>query len=144
MACEDFDPCTADRCSGGTCIHTLLSRGTCDDGDICTTGDRCQNGRCRGEEMICSDGNICTQGRCENGRCRFFPRPDPWPCDDGDPCTIGEYCRDGFCDGVILDCDDNNACTLDSCETGMCRRLIAPRGSPCPGGTCSRGICVPM
>jgi hypothetical protein len=41
-----------------------------------------------------------------------------------------------------LNCDDGNACTIDSCSDGQCINQIAPERTSCPGGTCSDGgIC---
>jgi hypothetical protein len=38
-------------------------------------------------------------------------------CDDGDYCNGAEVCRSGSClEGMAIDCDDDNACTVDSCD----------------------------
>lgn len=45
--CDDNSPCTVDLCDHGTCIYNNLE-GPCNDGQMCTTGDTCQDGRCVG------------------------------------------------------------------------------------------------
>ncbi|MBI5529802.1 MAG: hypothetical protein HY897_26050 [Deltaproteobacteria bacterium] len=46
----DSDPCTADECQAGECVHSDLPRGApCDDGDPCTENDKCDSqGMCSG------------------------------------------------------------------------------------------------
>ena len=57
--------------------------------------------------------------------CQADPTPGA-PCDDGDPCTGDDQCvQDPFagvvCRGTPVNCDDNDACTVDSCNpTGVC------------------------
>lgn len=43
------------------------------------------------------------------------------PCSDDDPCTVNDKCVDGFCEGQRLTCNDDVACTVDSCEGGVCK-----------------------
>jgi formylglycine-generating enzyme required for sulfatase activity len=69
-------------------------------------------------------------------------------CDDGDVCNGVESCEAGLCDaGTILDCDDDNPCTLDECHAQAgCQhtQLDGPcdDGNPCTDGeTCTTGIC---
>ncbi len=46
--------------------------------------------------------------------------PDGTSCTDGDPCTDPDICQQGVCQsGGPLVCDDGNACTIDSCQTGV-------------------------
>lgn len=40
-------PCVVGRCNAGRCVAVNVSV-PCDDGDICTTSDQCQQGTCRG------------------------------------------------------------------------------------------------
>lgn len=49
-SCDDHDPCTLDivdeRC---VCTHQAAGNGaTCDDGEVCTSNDTCQSGKCQG------------------------------------------------------------------------------------------------
>jgi len=49
-------------------------------------------------------------------------------CDDGDPCTTADKCSESVCTpGTFIcecrsdgDCNDNDACTSDSCEANVC------------------------
>ncbi len=42
-------------------------------------------------------------------------------CDDANPCTTNDRCNAaGVCAGAALDCDDQLACTQDSCSGGTC------------------------
>src|SRR5262249_57973821 len=74
------------------------------------------------------------------------------PCDDGNPCTTGDACGGGTCNGgPATNCDDGNPCTDDSCKpatgclhtnnTGPCEDRNPPttrgtsRGANCPPPT---------
>ncbi len=43
----------------------------------------------------------CSVGACNaaTGICELVARPDLLPCDDGDPCTLGDVCAQGACRG---------------------------------------------
>ena len=80
-----------------------------------STVDGGGGGACQGQ--VCDDKNTCTADSCdiETAICMF--KPFDGPCDDGDPCTVGETCMEsGMCVGPPKSCDDNNACTLDTCD----------------------------
>ncbi len=146
LVCDDGDPCTLDRCvrpepgdvDPGTagCVFEATS-GPCDDGDPCTLADQCRNRVCAGTARTCGDDNACTLDRCDpaTGECRFDPVADLAGCDDGDPCTTLDRCRDGLCVGLARTCDDALACTFDRCEDGRCTHLPAPGLCLSPGGT---------
>lgn len=56
-------------CDTGHCNYrAAVSGGQCDDGNSCTTGDRCDKGACSGRSE-CDDGNACTQDFCGPERC---------------------------------------------------------------------------
>jgi hypothetical protein len=113
--CDDNKVCTADSCAPATgCVHGNVS-GACNDGNLCTTGDACSGGNCVGTPMTCSDGNPCTNDVCTAGVCS---NPNnTLPCTDNTACTNGDVCSGGACvPGPALDCDDSNACTVDSCS----------------------------
>ncbi len=48
--------------------------------------------------------------------CSFVPNAAP--CDDANPCTVGDVCGAGTCHPgtTPLDCNDNNPCTADTCS----------------------------
>src|SRR5262249_11994727 len=53
------------------------------------------------------------------GECVVSLLPDGTACPD-DPCLLGGACHGGVCQGAPRDCDDHNACTLDSCGDQGC------------------------
>ena len=109
--CEDGDTCTNNACADGVCTVTRNEcecvgqedGASCSDGDNCTQNDRCLNEVCVGDELVCegsADG--CLLGQCnrDNGTCETVPADFGTLCDDGDACTLDDYCSEGFCQGV--------------------------------------------
>ena len=78
----------------------------CDDGDPCTRADRCLGSVCRGEAVACdAPPGVCLgAGRCVAGECLYEP-VDGLRCDDSDPCTEADACREGACRGAPRACD---------------------------------------
>jgi hypothetical protein len=111
--CADGTTCTIDSCLSTTgCINFPIA-GTCDDGNPCTTNDRCVIGVCVGDAPNCDDQNPCTDDGCNAFGCAYTP--NTLPCGDGDPCTTGDTCLGGTCGGAAVSCDDDDPCTTDSC-----------------------------
>ena len=159
--CEDASPCTIDFCDAksGQCVNdgTQLEGAPCDaDGSVCTVDDVCAAGVCTaGPPLDCEDGNVCTTDFCNPaaGGCNSFNNSEA--CDaDGDPCTVADACKNATCvAGAAKDCDDNNDCTLDTCDPadGSCQHETAPLdgkacdadGSVCTEkDTCDGGVCL--
>ena len=72
-----------------------------------------------------SDGDDCTDEVCSEGFCdAVFNQA---PCDDADACTELDTCSQGECVGSDLDCNDQNMCSMDSCDSqiGCVNDLIA-------------------
>jgi|GEM_PF-2004257 len=148
--CDDMNICTDDSCDPASgCIYAN-NQLPCDDGQLCSTNDRCVNGVCVGEsDKDCDDKNPCTEDSCDDalGCVYAFNRA---PCDDQDACTLYDVCNQGVCAGVeMLDCDDQNPCTTDKCfsDTGCDH---APNSEPCDdldactlGDVCDSGACQP-
>jgi len=103
--CDDDNPCTEDICNGEEgCSHASLDLLECTDGDLCTTGDHCEEGMCVGNPVVCDDGNPCTDDYCdETGACSSEANHEL--CDDGNPCTLGDVCDEGACIGTPISCD---------------------------------------
>jgi hypothetical protein len=118
----------------------------CDDGDFCNGRETCVEGLCvDGEPQSCAymdDRHLCLVGSCVDGGCRPVPAVDGTPCEDDLYCTGGDACASGVCvAGSIPTCDDENACTTDSCDedTDTCTNdfvIEGPPGDP----TCSDGV----
>ena len=197
-ACDDADPCTVDDAcdAGGFCVGAAMDCATldvpcmlgvcdpvlgacaaiprdngltCDDGQICTSGDQCQLGLCVGTPADCSPlDTACGVGACEEetGACVSEPLADDTPCDDGDPCTGHDDCQAGVCLGEIPlcgpcqglsagdPCDDGDPCTeAEACalvEGALgCQgatRDCSPLDGPCQLGACdaSSGACLAL
>ncbi|MBM4346323.1 MAG: hypothetical protein FJ100_23355, partial [Deltaproteobacteria bacterium] len=58
----------------------------CEDGNACTAGDKCANGKCgKGGTVVCDDKNGCTADSCDVVKGCVYQQAGA--CDDGDPCT---------------------------------------------------------
>lgn len=108
----------------------------CDDGNACTTDICNMQGRCTHNFVVCDDGLRCSVDTCNPGYgCRRVA--DDAKCPSGELCFIwpeefrqwpdvpaeGCYeCTADFMFGRDGQCDDRNACTVDSCdENRTCR-----------------------
>ncbi len=113
--------------SAGGCTYAFKSSDfTCDDGNPCTIGDRCNgSGACKGTTLSCNNPpSQCHQptGTCTNGACTYAFKTPGSACNDGDNCTIGEVCGgNGTCGGGSV------CVTPNQCQTGP--------------GTCVAGVC---
>ena len=124
---------------GGPCPDDCRLFGSvCDDGDACTTDTCNSDGTCAHSiPTDCDDGNPCTADSCDpiTGGCLNTPL-DGGTCDDGNVCTgpVDQCDSTGQCHGVPIEgcctadaaCNDNNACTVDTCDpaTHTCTNLI--------------------
>ncbi|HAN30318.1 MAG TPA: hypothetical protein DCQ06_01850, partial [Myxococcales bacterium] len=160
IVCDDTNPCTADSCDPktGKCVYddAKLTGQSCDaDGSKCTVSDACQAGTCvAGKALKCDDNNPCTGDTCDpKTGCKVANQNGP--CDaDGNLCTAGDKCANGTCiKGKLVECDDNNPCTVDSCtpNTGKCAynptklegQSCDADGSKCTvKDLCKSGACV--
>jgi hypothetical protein len=126
--CGDAKVCTDDVCTAaGTCSNPK-NRASCDDGNLCTVGDRCLNGSCIGGPIMnCNDGDPCTIDACSAGACINAPKG----CSDGNACTT-DFCDvSGGCGHQTASCDDANPCTTDTCDTVQgCRHAPVPGCTP--------------
>ncbi len=150
IACNDNDQCTIDTCKQGACAYDPQPADfVCNDDNACTSKDVCTGGACAGVKITCDDKNPCTADGCVSGTCKNVIS-DSLSCEDGDACTLGDSCAQGLCiGGKKKDCDDNNACTVDSCASGSCVNT-AQTGPACSDGddctladSCLAGVCKP-
>jgi len=121
VTCDDGDPCTDDVCDPNLGCTTVFNTAPCDDGDPCTDGDACYEGACTGAPKDCSAlDSDCTVGVCAaDGTCEALPVAGS--CDDGDPCTLGDSCSAGVCEGAAMDCSALDApCQQGVCVEGAC------------------------
>jgi len=120
-ACDDSDLCTlGDTCQGGACVGQVKGCGqpgqchlggscsklfgacvypnrpdgtACDDQDICTVDDACEDGACSGTPRKCQPRDAChVAGTCDphTGECSNPPIIEGAPCPGG-------ACRSGRC-----------------------------------------------
>src|SRR5262249_56167772 len=62
-------------------------------------------------------------------------------CNDGNACTVGDFCQSGVCiSGGGANCDDGNPCTADGCNPGAGCTHSFVNGALC--GYCNAGQCV--
>ena len=149
IICTDFDVCTDDTCDPAAgCVFTTNTH-PCDDGNACTTSEKCSEGECGGGNPLnCDDGNACTDYSCDpDAGCQYADNDSL--CSDNNVCTVGDLCADGLCaPGDNLACDDGNDCTDNSCDPALgC--TSANNGNLCDDGVgctvedqCSGGSCV--
>lgn len=128
--CDDGDACTIDTCERGACKHEPVE---------CAPGLRCCDGTC-GEccsDDDCGDEVACTDDVCFLNSCAHLP--------DDDHCEEGKYCdaRKGCAErracpgGLDAECDDEDPCTTDRCEGGLCYHEGCGEGLfCCPGEGC--------
>ncbi len=116
----------------------------CNDGLFCNGIELCgDDNRCIVGDSPCDDDIACTDDSCDeaNNQCERIANHQR--CDDRDPCNGPEYCDQvlGCQAGVPLNCDDEIACTDDSCEEGVgCKNL--PVDANCSDGLdCTDGVC---
>ena len=135
--CDDKNACTTDGCSklSGLCGHADLTGNACTDGDFCTSDDACATGKCVGTPVNCDDNNTCTSDGC-NMASGCTQTALATGCDDGNPCTVGDKCVDSVCiSGSQKACNDQNACTSDSCDTSTGNCVNKPlNGAACNDG----------
>jgi len=141
--CKNYPRSCCDRPK--RCEPNEFAIGPCDDGNACTTGEACHEGRCLGgQPRECNDGrNPCTVEICDPVLgCVSREMPNGTSCSDDDACTINETCQSGRCTGQptacparscngALDCDDGNACTHDECAPAGCSN-DKPDEEACP------------
>jgi len=128
--CEDNDPCTVDACSPvatktvGFCTHTA---------DVA-------------KPACCNSTEDCTQSttECVETACQFDATAGYKKCKDFDLKALG------LCCSANADCDDANACTLDTCQLtdGSCRHAkpvaeCCTKVTECPptGDVCATKAC---
>src|SRR5262249_35006228 len=85
----------------------------CNDGQACTYNDVCTNGGCGGTSRprpptMCQASSACDG----SGGCLVVNKPDTTPCDDNQPCTFSDSCKNGACIG------QSYTCTPGQCQSG--------------------------
>eukprot|EP01091_Cochliopodium_minus_P010111 TRINITY_DN2637_c0_g2_i1.p1 TRINITY_DN2637_c0_g2~~TRINITY_DN2637_c0_g2_i1.p1 ORF type:complete len:1325 (+),score=322.31 TRINITY_DN2637_c0_g2_i1:52-4026(+) len=153
--CDDGNFCTIDSCnpSTGTCINTPI---VCPaSSDSCFTNE-CDPGarKCVNKpKIICptNSTNKCLRSTCAAGKCE----PNAaFICPVIDLCSLSTCDPDKGCSYQPKICNDNNNCTVDSCEAGVCvfktidgckNTTVCPNcvsDDPCVIAKCQNGTCI--
>ena len=150
LDCDDLNPCTDDQCSFDIgCVHEN-NQAACDDSNLCTTGDHCQDGLCKGSGVQdCDDNNLCTDDSCDSVL-GCVHKLNQAPCNDENVCTTGDHCELGACQGGgQIPCNDGNTCTTDSCNPQAGCEFTPDNAAECDDGSacttgdfCKNGKCV--
>ena len=149
---DDGNACTSDACDdSGGCAHLPVA-----DGDPCGSGMVCAAGNC-GSGCFIAGAFIASGASNPANACQLCApgtSTTNWSdvgagssCDDGDPCTENDSCQAGACaPGTAKSCPAPDEChSVGTCTlpSGECSFTAKDDGSPCSGGTCSSGACVP-
>jgi hypothetical protein len=152
--CDDWNPCSEDRCVLGVCTHAALPPPVV----LGAPDDRCARMECHADRggwvavrTDCSDRNACTDDACvpSTGECVHTPRVH---CPAAPPCHVST------CDPALGECvvrpvpvDDLDPCTVDACVVrgnSSWDVVHAPVCGPPPPPTscvlhrtCDRGVC---
>ena len=111
------DYCTPEEIAdpGGDCLMRI-----CDPiGGIC--GSALIPGCCSDEDgVLCPESSDpCMENVCVDSTCVLTPANEGENCNDGFGCTTNDSCCGGVCRGIIVNCNDHDICTIDTCiETG--------------------------
>ena len=143
--CNDGNACTSDVCVSGACVNTIFPDGTtCSDGNVCNGNEICGGGAClAGTPLVCNDGNVCTTDVCSPTLgCQVTPVANGTPCPDTDACNGAEICVSAVCiPGTAPVCNDNNPCTVDTCDTLLgCRNIPSLDGTLCGDSDICNGV----
>jgi hypothetical protein len=127
--------CTADHC----CIDVPVD---CDDHLACTI-DTCSEALGCQYADACDDGNPCNGAETclQFGTDHLCLDGVPLDCDDADACTV-DQCRPDGCAHDALDCDDHDSCTVDTCDHATGCAHVAIPGCCTADLACQRDPCV--
>ncbi len=133
--------------SDGICDYAPSSAGTsCGDPTSCNGNEICNGaGVCNpGTPVNCDPVNPCKSGECQEpgGTCAETNLPNGTPCGpDESLCFEVPVCSGGECQPAVpVNCNDDNACTTDSCneEVGCTHTPIdCDDGDACTNDSCN-------
>ena len=74
--------------------------------------------------------DACSLAWCDPTTGEWLKEPIPSDCAKFYMCSQGFVKADGKCDWKAFDCDDGNACTVDTCTAATCHHKLAPACEP--------------
>ena len=112
--------------------------GQCDDGLFCTVDDACVAGKCTGAKRDCGSDQ-CNDDWCieEEDKCVVLKKNDGLDCDDENACTLDDTCQEGLCTGPTKDC--SAAAGDNPCLEGWCDPDTEPVPGECKVKSVSQG-----
>ncbi|MEC8025784.1 MAG: hypothetical protein VX223_17765, partial [Myxococcota bacterium] len=128
-------------------------------------GAQCGDGTYACSTVADCPDDVCQTSSCIDSKCNYTTSVSGTACSDGNACTLNDTCDNaGACIGTsapvcntsgtcttTVDCNDNNACTTDLCEGGLCifvgsstsDGLTCSDGDSCTDSdTCVQGVCT--
>ncbi len=153
----DGSVCGSGHCCDGVCDVTVGNSGFVSG---CRSGPSCVGSSW--EYSVANNGLLCGGfecRECSNGYCNY---DDTTRCDSFETCSSGTCISTGctsnsncasptpYCNVTShqcveclqsSNCDDGNACTVDSCSGGVCGHSDLADGSVCGSGHCCDGVC---
>jgi hypothetical protein len=138
--CHDPGTCTANGCS-----NPAKANGTaCNDTSLCTSGDMCTSGVCKGTFTIscpaldqCHDPGVCNDS---TGQCSNPVKPVGTACNDSLLCTYGDACNaNGACAGAAVVCTSDESATRECDGTSTCKVTPKPGAACDDGNPCTKG-----
>lgn len=130
------------------CTGVCVNHGQCDDGIPCTT-DLCSPGSPGADSFgclytpdnsLCNDSEVCTDDECVPGVGCVFTPDDSNVCKDGEFCDGNESCVGGDCLSGPPPCNDNVACTIDTCDENTDQCIYTPNHASCSNGQFCDGV----
>ena len=121
IECPEPSQCTSSyTLTDGVCVPAFALGDSCDDGDLNTENDTCDDaGGCQGTLIECPEPSQCTSSyTLTDGVCvPTFAVGES--CSDEDPATVQDTCQDGGeCVGLPTVCGDGVVQGLETCEDG--------------------------
>jgi len=131
----------AGQCSAGRCLApvALPDHTPCNDSDLNTDNDQCDDGVCRGVDLCAPPFANCST--ISLGQCYEPPQCSHGVCSNtGEPLLRGTLCNDRSNATHVDRCDGNGTCVgEDLCVT---RGVVCPDPMPCYGRMpCFNGTC---
>jgi hypothetical protein len=111
--------------------------------DFSSSGEEIQFGFFRANSNGPGGASYTLAGAIDNWFVRVNPLcSTPQDCDDSDACTT-DTCPSGICVRTALDCADTDSCTIDGCAAGACTHAPLPcdDGDECTENQCENTLC---